>query len=421
MPSNSVSSGLYRLRCSECGASYGDDDYSYRLRCDAQHRPSFLRSTYVAQQFMPGSAATIARYERWLPALRSVTGLGRAGVYRSEKLGLKLGLPPVWIAFGGWWPGRNATLPNGAVADLLATAAFARVPDDDDRPLVVAAAGPLAVSFASVATTGNHPLLLIVNPDGLRSLGNAGRIGGSVRTVLVADGSAEDVVRFADEIGRSESFIREGGLANVARRDGAGTMLLAAIETMGMLPDVYVQSIGEGAGVLGVYETAQRLVSDGRYGTVAPRLILGQRAPETFIHDAWTSGDADVSLGGRAHSLSYGAPTSFDPAYDTRGVYDALIASGGRTVAVSRDEVLVAQRLFSDVEQMDIDTESGVALAALIAGLRSKVVDRTQTILLGITGGGHLAIRRERRQIRPDVAVTRGASPDVVGEQLATC
>jgi cysteate synthase len=422
MPSSLVSD-RYRLRCTACGAFLPDEDY--RLKCTFQHKPAFLRTAYLAEHFAMSGGANMARYERWLPAGRAVAGAGRAGVYKAEKLAAKLEMSDLWIAFGGWLPMRNATLPTATFTDLQATAAFARIPADDTRPLVVAAMGASAASFAAIATALSYPLVLVVNAAGLRRLGWAGRIGSTVRTILVADGAPEDVVRFANELGDTEQFIREGGVANVARRDGVGTMMLEAVELIGKLPDVYVQAVNEGTGALGMFETSLRLIADGRYGSTVPKLVLGQNAPSSPVADAWQKLSPMIRVPSpdlraqRVEAIYASMLASQTPPYDVRGgIFDALVASGGATYSVKNEEIIAAARLFWECEQVDIEPEAAVAVASLQAALAAKTIDRSQTVLLGITAGGSSLLNREKKVIRPTLAVTRSAAAHAVTEQL---
>jgi len=420
MRSNSASDSRYRLRCTACGAIGSDDNF--RLRCEYEHKPALLRTVYTAEKFVPGQVATIARYDTWLPVLRPMDGpLGRTGIFHSSKLASKLGMPNLWIAFAGWMPGRNGTLPTAAFTDLQAAASLSRVAPNDARPLVVAAPGNSAASFAYMATLLSSPVILVVNPTGLKLLSGAGRIGPTVQTVLVTDGTNEDVEAFARELAASPALIDEGGIANVARRDGAGTILLAAVESMGTLPDVYIQATNEGTGALGVFETALRLVRDTGFGANIPRLILAQNAPNTPVHDAWSRLLprllAPKEETGKKPPVSN--LVSRTPAYAIRGgLLDALVASGGTTVSVENEEVAAAARVFADYEGLQIDLESAVAVAALVQALKGKVIDPQQTVLLAITGGGRWLMRQENKPVRPDVAVTRTSSPLAVREHL---
>jgi cysteate synthase len=86
-----------------------------------------------------------------------------------------------------------------------------------------------------------------------------------------------DAITLANRVAALDGFFPEGGVRNVARVDGLGTTMLSAVEAIGRLPHYYLQAIGSGAGGIGVYETARRVVADGRFGERLPRLLLSQK------------------------------------------------------------------------------------------------------------------------------------------------
>jgi cysteate synthase len=186
-------------------------------------------------------------------------------------------------------------------------------------------------------------------------------------------------------------------------------MLLSAIESMGTMPHVSIQATNQGTGALGVFETAMRVLGDGRFGAEIPRLILAQNAPNTPLHDAWSRLTPKLlprkDVSGKAPPISM--LLSQTPAYDVRGgLQDALMASGGATVSVENEEVLA------------IDTESAVAVAALVQQLKTGQLDPKQSVLLAITGGGRWLLRHDQKPVRPTVAVTRSSSPASVLDAL---
>ena len=57
-----------------------------------------------------------------------------------------------------------------------------------------------------------------------------------------------DAIALANRVAALEGFFSEGGVANIGRRAGLGTTMLAAVDTIGRLPDYYFQAVGSGAG-----------------------------------------------------------------------------------------------------------------------------------------------------------------------------
>jgi cysteate synthase len=410
----------YRLRCSACGSTFADD--GVRLDCDRPHAPALLRTVYESARFAASDDPSVLRYAAWLPRGRAVESAARGIVYRSESLAERLGLGNLWIAFNGWWPERGATLTTATFKELEAVAVLARLASDESRTLVVASAGNTAAAFASIAGAMGIPAVVVLPESAWAPLASLVRIGDSVRTVVVADGTYDEAIAVAARIAEREGFFAEGGVRNVARRDGMGTIMLAAAERIGRLPDAYVQAVGSGAGALAAHEAALRLVADGRFGTRIPRLLLAQNAPFAPIHDAWTK---------RAHALhprpahearalqrELAAAVLGNPAppYATiGGVRNALTASDGATFAIGNEEAARAAQLFEALEGIDVEPAAGVAVAALIRAVRSGTLAAGAHVLLNVTGGGRS--RRERVAVpqSPSVVVARGA----LAEELA--
>ena len=400
----------YRLRCSGCGAAFDDD--GVQLDCTHQHAPALLRTMYDEPAFRVDAGQPSAlRYRTWLPVGREIATGARAAVYRSTALAARLGLTDLWIAFNGWWPERGATLRTATFKEFEALAVLARLAPDEDRTMVVASAGNTAAAFADTCSINDIPMLIVVPASAFDRVAGIARIGPSVRIVALEGAEYDDAIAFARQLERWDEFIYEGGVRNVARRDGLGLVMLAAAEAMGALPRSYFQAVGSAAGALGAFEAAHRLIGDGRFGGRVPRLMLAQNAPFTPLHDAW-SVRADVltersPAEAKAQIAEIGAAvlSNQTPPYTIAGgVREALAACDGSVDAIPNNEMLDAMLLFAETEGVDIDPEAGIATASLVRACAAGTVERDAPVLLNITGGG--------RSLRPREA--HGAAPALV-------
>jgi cysteate synthase len=383
----------YRLRCCGCGALFDDD--GVRLDCAHPHPPALLRSEYAQSSYTPDGGPSVARFRSWLPLARPIATDAATAVYRSTGLGAHLGLRNLWIAFNGWWPERGATLRTATFKELEAIAVFGRLAPDERRTLVVASAGNTAAAFAQIATASASPIVIVIPLDAWQPLASLVRVGPSVRIVAVEDGTYDDAIALAKRLAALDGYVAEGGVRNVARRDGMGTIVLAAVDAIGTLPDVYVQAVGSAAGALAAHEAALRLVRDGRFGSRVPRLVLSQNAPFTPIHDAWSRRAAAL---GEQHAadtrerqsriaatvLGNPAPPYAAPG----GIREALVDSGGRTHAITNDAMARAMLQFVELEGIDVEPAAGVAIAALAQAVHDGSIGRDETVLLNVTGGG---------------------------------
>jgi cysteate synthase len=414
----------YTLRCSGCAATFPDDD-GLRLECSHDHPPALLRSEYAEKRFVVGSEPSVLRYREWLPLRRPISTVARTGIYRSQALADRLGLSDLWIAFNGWWPERGATVPTGTFKDLEAFAVLGRFPSDERRPLVVASAGNTAAAFADACTANELPVLLVVPLDAWGAIASNAAVGPTVRTVAIANAQYDDAIAFARRLAATGEVVFEGGVRNVARRDGMGTTMLAAAETLGRLPDVYVQAVGSAAGALAVHEAAARLIGDGRYGTQAPRLVLAQNAPFSPIHDAWSrhsDGLAEISdAEARDRIAEIGAPvlSNRTPPYAVSGgVHDALSESGGITFGIDNAELAAGADLFGQTEGPDLDPAAAVAVAALARAVRERTIASDERVLLHITGGGRKQLAPKNPPgLRPSLVIERADLDDIALER----
>ena len=393
----------YVIQCRVCKTAFEDD--GLQLDCPRSHEPGLLGALYQTKTFEPDAAADgIYRYHRWLPIVRQLYGSGRTVTYQSERLNRVVGLPNLWVAFNGYWPEKGADLQTTTFKDLEAWTVLSRLPSDNSRILVIASAGNTGAAFVRACSMNDIPCVVVLPEAGLNALHFPEMIKPCVKIVsLVGFTDYLDAITLANRVAALDGFFPEGGVRNVARVDGLGTTILSAVEAIGRLPHFYLQAIGSGAGGIGAYEMAKRLVADGRFGERLPRLLLSQNLPFVPIYMSWKSGrrallDIDAEDGKKqiqqiaAHVLS-----NRKPPYAVRGgVFDVLTETGGDMLAADNLEVLHASRLFEETEGIDIDPASAVAFATLLKAARYGPITREAIVLLNITGGGRYRQRLDR-------------------------
>ncbi len=402
----------YLLVCTLCAATVADD--GARLACPNDHAPALLRSVYRATAFEPAGSQSILRYERWLPGVRRIETGARTAVYRSTALGAHLGLRRLWIAFSGWWPERSATLPTGTFKDLEAVAVLRRRSRSETRTLVIASAGNTALAFARACTDNAIPALIVVPLRAWDETLRTAARGACVQVVAIAGASYDDAIAFARELCAGDDFVLEGGVRNIARRDGMGTALLAAVEAIGELPDFYFQAVGSAAGALAAHEAGLRIIADGRYGTQLPRLMLSQNQPFTPIHDAWQAGSPQLIARSetlaRQQAAAIGAfvLSNAAPPYGIAGgIFEALSSSNGLTFAIDNAEMGNALSLFSELEGIAVEPAAGVAIASLVRAVARGDVRSDDCIVVHVTGGGRQLLRAPATPSEPTLVVER--------------
>ncbi len=402
----------YRLQCPACAGKFEDD--GAQLQCPATHDPALLVAEYSEQRFEPDAAAEgIYRYRRWLPILHFLKGSSRTVTYRSERLSALTGLPNLWIAFNGYWPEKGANLETTTFKEFEAYGVLSRLSEAQEGVLVIASAGNTAAAFARACSLNQRACLIIVPESGLGKMQFVEPLDPCVKLVaLVGFTDYYDAIALSERVTRTKGFYPEGGVKNVARRDGLGTTMLNATETIGALPDYYFQAVGSGTGGIAVNEAAKRFIADGRYGYQLPKLMLSQNLPFIPMYLSWKSERRElVNLNSEdakkqirqiaAHVLS-----NRQPPYAVRGgVYDTLIETEGDMLVADNLETLHAARLFEETEGIDVDPASAVAFATLLKVARSGQIPSDASVLLNLTGGGWYRLAKDKKLIpvQPDL------------------
>ena len=387
----------YSIKCRKCGKVLENSYCAFCEHC----ADALLMTEYTEQRFTEEAGGEGVWRFNWLPVHSPATAQPGPVIYRSERLGAALGLDRLYIAYNGYWPEKGALLETCTFKEFEAAVVLQNARENGVAGLVVASAGNTARAFAHLSAVTGFPVVIVVPRMCLMEMWYLER-SSAVPTLAVADGDYADSIDVAKRIALIMGFPYEGGVKNVAKRDGLGIVMLEAVATMGRLPDHYVQAVGSGTGAIGAWEMAERFVRDGRFGANPPILHLGQNLPFAPMLHAWEKGsrglfpeDLDPALIPR---ITTRVLSTRYPAYSvTGGVYDALKATAGRLYGVRNEAVYAAMETFRETEGIDLVPASGVAVATLAEALRSGAISANDTVLLNITGGGEERLRRDRK------------------------
>ncbi len=394
--------GNYTLECAACKASYSGLTDSFRLRCDNEpsHGPSLLRTKYDERQLkvrddLPG----IFKFLDWLPCANISLPLhGKSLPYKSDGLAKHLGLTDLWIAYSGY---RRESDPENLVTrtfkEFEAQATYARYfsnklsNGDDITPFIISSAGNTANAFIHASHALQVPIYVVIPQSGLSRL----RLPEETSAFsIVVKGDYSDAILLADKIADKTGLMREGGVKNIARRDGMGTVMLEAVVKRGSLFNHYFQAVGSGSGAIAAYEAAQRLAKSNQFGDTNTKIHVMQNSPFAPIAEAWQRGSNTIVLDeskAREHIEQGIAPvlTNRNPPYAVAGgLYDVLRASNGSARGMNNRDSVEALRIFTHFEGRDIGEAGAVCVAGLIDAVRNNEINANDSVLLHITGGG---------------------------------
>lgn len=385
----------FRIKCAKCGKELEKVYCTFCEHCN----DSLLITEYLVP-FRDDCGEGIWKFN-WLPVHTPTFEQPCTAVYQSQWLARHLGLERLYVAFNGYWPDRGGLIQTCTFKEFEAAVVLQNAVENGVGGLVVASAGNTARAFAHLSVVAGFPVIIVVPRMCLMEMWYL-ESSSTVPTLAVGDGDYSDAIDVARRISAIANLPFEGGVKNVAKRDGLGSTILAAVSRIGRLPDHYFQAVGSGTGGIGVWEMSERLVRDGRFGGTLPQLHLAQNLPFAPMVKAWerrtrklAEEDLRPELIGQ---ISTRVLSTRYPAYSVQGgIFDALNAAGGRMYGVTNREVFESMELFSNLEGVDIVPASGVAVGALIQAVKANAVRKDDLILLNITGGGEVMLGKEKK------------------------
>ncbi len=395
----------YTLQSVRTGKIFQDS--SWLLDAPNEKEASLIRTIYEEKHLTIKNLDGIYRFAGWLPIHRTLEGSGAPVSYKSIGLAQALGLKNLYITFNGYWPEKGATMKTGSFKECEAYSVCGRLSATEKRVLVVASAGNTARAFARVCSENKIPLLLCVPEDNLSALWFDTPINPCVKLISAASGGDYfDAIHLSNLVTESNKFIPEGGAKNVARRDGMGTTMLSAVEFIGKIPDYYFQAVGSGTGAIAAWEANLRLLEDGRFGQKKARLMVSQNTPFLPIHNAWKADSRamlpydDNQARRDVEAIDAKVLSNRRPPYSLPGgLYDAMKDAGGDVLVADNKEAAAAERLFEEVEGIDLEKAAAVATATLINAARDELIDKDKIVMLNITGGGAQRFRQDHDKI----------------------
>ena len=396
----------YTLVCYADGHRF--DDKGWSLADPDCKCPSLVRADYENKSFNPREDLEgLYRYADWLPVSRTLKGSCQPVTYKSSALAAELGLENLYITFSGYWPKIGARMETCSFKETEAYSVCGRLSKDNDRILVVASAGNTARAFAKVCSENNIPLLISIPEDNIDALWFASLLNDCVKIIASPKGSDYyDAIALSDKVCTDPHFMAEGGAKNVARRDGMGTTVLSAVETIGRIPDAYFQAIGSGTGTIAAWENNLRLIEDGRFGSHKMRLYPSQNAPFTVMYDSWKAHSRTLiemspeDARKAAEEIKAKVLSNRKPPYALAGgLFDAMDDAGGDIFKVSNEELDLWKAKFLSLEGIDIHNAAAVAVASLAQAVSESKVNKDETIMLNITGGGEELAKSEKEVI----------------------
>ncbi len=412
----------YQLENVGTGRIFSDEGWT--LADPESPSPSLVRAVYEHRQFNPREELKgLYRYADWMPIQRTLRHSHAPVTYKSKGLAKMLGMENLYITFSGYWPKIGAKMETCSFKETEAYSVCARLPRKNKRVLVVQSAGNTARAFARVCSDNNIPIVICIPQDNIHDLWFLSPLKNCVKVIATPKGmDYYDAIALGDKLCKNPRYLAEGGAKNIARRDGMGTTVLSAADVIGRIPDAYFQAVGSGTGAIAAWENAMRLAEDGRYGKNAMRIYACQNSPFTIMYDSWKADSRELlpltpqESRRNAEVILAKVLSNRKPPYSLAGgLYDALKATGGDMFKINNDEIVYWMLQFFQSEGVDIFPASAAAVASLAKALEEGKVQKDETVMLNITGGGMLNATRKGFTLKePDLVL----SPELSAEEI---
>jgi threonine synthase len=190
--------------------------------------------------------------------------------------------------------------------------------------------------------------------------------------------------KFANET----NIYHDGGYFSVAKRAGLAMAFLEAWEESRTNFDFYFQAVSSGMGVLGVYETATKMMKSSMIDSI-PSLICVQQSSCDPMVRAFSEGKKKISQEhiiknptGCAKALLTGDPTDCYPS-----LYNVVSDTHGSFISVSEEDIKYAQEHLNTKELIMATSDGAVALAGFLKYADTNADQlENKNVLINITG-----------------------------------
>jgi threonine synthase len=296
----------------------------------------------------------------------------------AERLGAAIGLPQLWVK-------DESQQPTGSTKDRAAAVVLAAFRQFGIDEFVCASTGNTAIALARAAgrdkSMRGH-FFCSVTSDCQDRIDT-----GNGNTLNIVDGSYADAIHASREFAAEHNVFAEGGFFNWARREGLKLAYFEAFDEMPVEPDVVVQAISSGMGIMAARKAVNEYVALG-WLTRFPRFLMVQQDTCAPMARAWREGRDEL--------------TADDVIPDPRGLATAILlgdgrasyrymqqiarSSGGSIADVTQLRLIEARGLLQELEGLDVCYASAATVAAVRGEVAAGRLSVDDVVLVNLTG-----------------------------------
>jgi threonine synthase len=413
------------LHCKECGAEY---ELGAQYVCERCFGPLEVVYTHAPIEDIPalrrriqGGPQNIWRYADFLPleaqpgpsrreSSRAGLPAGCTPLVRADRLAERLGLGELWVK-------NDAANPTHSFKDRVVAVAAARARELGFETLACASTGNLANAVAAHAAAAGMDSYVFIPADLEEQKVLATGVYGT--RVIAVRGTYDDVNRLCTELSGEHPW----AFVNVNMRpyyaEGSKTLAYETAEQLGWeTPDRVVAPIASGSLFTKIARGFEEWLELGIIDGDVPTMSGAQAAGCGPVAEAFAAGQ-EVCRPVRtpetiAKSLAIGNPA------DGPYALDLARRTGGTIDSVTDDEIRAGIRLLAETTGIFTETAGGVTTATLAKLAERGDIDRSERVVLYITGEGLKTLDAVRdtfavHQVEPTLSSFETEVGEVVG------
>src|SRR4051812_27930028 len=314
--------------------------------------------------------------------------------------------------------------PTGSFKDRGMTMAVTKAVESGARAIICASTGNTSAAAAAYAARAGISCFVLI-PEGQIALGKLSQAMMHGSVVIQIRGNFDDGMRLVQEVAQCMPVNIVNSI-NPYRLHGQKTIAFEIVEALGDCPDYHVLPVGNAGNVsahwMGYSEAAGvKTESTPNLETGSPYKIGGLTRKRPIMVGYQASGAAPFLRGTMvdrpetvATAIRIGHPVSWKLAWAAKN------ESGGWFNECTDEEILKAQKLLAQSEEIFCNPASAISTAGLIKALEQSVMGKGTTIVSPLTGHGlkdpDTAIGQIGKPFLVDA--TRAAIEKVIGANL---
>jgi len=370
------------LKCRECGREYPEEALHV---CEFCFGPLEVIYDYekikgaISRESIEAGPRSIWRYKELLPASSDLDiGTGFTPLIKADNLAAELGLNELYL--------KNDTLnPTWSFKDRVVSVALAKAIELGYDTIACASTGNLANSVAAHAAKAGLKCYVFIPRDLEPGKIMASAVYGP--NLVAVDGNYDDVNRLCSEVAGEYGW----AFVNITIRpyyaEGSKTLGFETVEQLGWkVPDHVVIPVASGSMLTKIHKSFKEMHKVGLLDEEPNVRVSAAQAlgcnPVTAAFKNNTFNVKPVKPDTIAKSLAIGNPA--DGYYGLK----VLEETGGAAEDASNEEIVEGIKLLARTEGIFAETAGGVTVACLKKLIESGKIDRGETTVAYITGGG---------------------------------